>query len=92
MASKKELKKDINYLSYELLNECYTYKNYHPEADNKKIDEIISNIIKKRNDLIHQANHPEENTSKSSLKEHYKKIIQDCNENFISILDKLNEL
>ena len=31
MASIKELKDDINYITYDLINECYTFKNYHPE-------------------------------------------------------------
>ena len=31
MSSIKELKNDINFLTYELINECFTFKIYHPE-------------------------------------------------------------
>ena len=92
MASIRNLKKEINYLTYELLNECFTYKKQNPGIDQKKADDIIKDIIKKRNELIHRIHHPSEKQDKKSIKDHYRKIINDYHDNFNSILSKLNDL
>jgi hypothetical protein len=92
MASIKQLKKEINYLTYELLNECYAYKRFNHGKDEKKINAIISNVLKKRNELIYKIHHTDNITEKKKLKEHYRSIITECNTDLISILDKLNDL
>ena len=56
MANIRKLKKDLNYLSYELLTEAFTYKHFNPEMDEKKFDNIILDIVKKRNELISRIN------------------------------------
>ena len=76
MASIKKLKDEINCLTYDLINECFTYKNFHPESDGKA-DDIIREIIKLRNELISRTNHPEDKNNPKSLKAHYRKIWND---------------
>ena len=76
MASIKELKDDINYITYDLINECFTYKNYHPEKDGE-VDKVIKEIIKLRNELIARTNHPEGREDRKKLRTHYNKIRSD---------------
>jgi len=76
MASIKELKDDINYITYDLINECFTYKNYHPEKDNK-VDKVIKDIIKLRNDLIVRVNNPEGKGDPKKMRAHFNKIRTD---------------
>jgi hypothetical protein len=83
MASIKELKDDINYITYDLLNECFTYKNYHPEK-NGEVDKVIREIVKLRNELIARVNHPEGKDDRKILRAHFNKIRSD--------LDKLVKL
>lgn len=93
MASIKELKKDINYLTYELLIECYTYKHFHPDKKESSIDEVIKSIIQKRSELIYKINHLKDvKEDKKSIHNHFKTIITDCNENYVSLVDKLKDL
>ena len=73
MASIKKLKEEINYTTYDLINECFTYKNFHPEKDGK-VDGVIREIIKLRNELIARTNHPEDKDDPKKLKAHYRKI------------------
>ena len=75
MASIKQLKDDINLLTYELINECFTFKIYHPEKV-KRADKAISEIVKLRNELIYRANHPENHDS-GKLKSHFNQIRTD---------------
>jgi hypothetical protein len=76
MASIKELKDDINYITYDLINECFTYKNYHPEKDGK-VDKVIKDIIKLRNELIARVNNPEGKEDPKKMRTHFKKIRTD---------------
>jgi len=47
MASIRKLKKEVNYLAYELLTEVFAYKHFHPDLEEKKFDSIIKDIVKK---------------------------------------------
>jgi len=71
MASIKELKKDINYLAYDLLTETFAYKHFHPDMDEKKFDEIILNLVRLRNELVSRVNNPD---SGADMKTHFRKI------------------
>ncbi len=74
MASIRKLKKDLNYLAYELLTEVFTYRHFHPEMKEKKFDEVILEVVKLRNELVARINNPE---NPSEIKAHYKKIRTD---------------
>ena len=76
MASIKELKDDINYITYDLINECFTFKIYHPEKDNE-VDKVIRNIIKLRNELIARINHPSGKEDPKKLRAFFNKIRSD---------------
>ncbi|MEE9461904.1 MAG: hypothetical protein V3V53_08735 [Bacteroidales bacterium] len=76
MASIKELKDDINYITYDLINECFTFKKYHPEKDGE-VDKVIREIIKLRNELIARTNHPKGGEDRKKLRAHFNKIRSD---------------
>ncbi len=86
MSSIRKLKNDINYLTYDLINECFTYKQFHPEVDNKKVDEAIKEIVRQRNELIFKVNHPDANNDPKKTKTHFNKIRED-----LSKLEKIVE-
>ncbi len=74
MASIRLLKKEINKLAFDLLQECFAYRHYSEELSEDRFDEIIKKIILLRNDLILKTNHPESDADSTSLKEHYKRV------------------
>jgi hypothetical protein len=76
MASIKELKDDINYVTYDLINECFTYKKYHPKKDGEA-DRVIRDVIKLRNELIARTNNPEGKGDSKKLRAHFNKIRSD---------------
>ena len=59
MASKRKLKNDVNFVVYELLNECFTLKYFYQEMDEKKFEYAIRDLVSKRNELIARINHPD---------------------------------
>lgn len=90
MASVRKLKKDINHLAYELLAEAFSYKHFHPEMEEKKLDDAIKKLVLKRNELISKANNPEEAENEDSVKEHYRNIRKEM-QDMISSLDHLTK-
>ncbi len=88
MASIRKLKKDVNYLSHELLTEVFAYKHFHPDMDEKKFDEIIKNLVQKRNEIISRINHPEKSKETQDLNNYFSKVKEEM-ELMIKELDKL---
>ena len=87
MASVRKLKGEINYITYDLINECFTFKAFHPEKDGQAID-VIREIIKVRNELIFRTNHPDGN--KEGTKAHYRKIWLELDK-MIKLVDDLSK-
>ena len=88
MASKKNLKKDLNYLTNELLTECFTYQFFHVDMDPKQANEVAAYILNNRNDLANRINNIENKDNPKLVKEHFKKIRSDF-EKSVEALDKL---
>jgi len=89
MASIKELKDDINFLTYDLISECFTYKIYHPDKGGTA-DKVISEIIKLRNELIHRVNNPEDKNDARKLRSYFKKIKADLGK-LVKLVEKLGK-
>lgn len=90
MANKRILKKDINYLTYELLAECFTYQYFHAELDPKVIDEVSAAILNNRNDLISRINNIDTTEDSKKIKEQFKAIREDFKHG-IEALEKLEK-
>jgi hypothetical protein len=88
MASKRNLKKDINYLTFDLLAECFTYESFHKEASPELIDEVAKSILDNRNDLIGRINHLDSKDEPKLIRETFSKIRKDF-EKSVEALDKL---
>ena len=74
MASIRILKKDINRLAFDLLQECFAYRHYSEDLSEDKFDEVISKLVMLRNDLILRTNHPDTDADSATLKAHYKQV------------------
>jgi len=77
MASIRLLKKDINKMVFNLLQECFSYRHYSDDVSEDRFDEVIKKLVLLRNDLISRTNHPESDAEAASLKAHYKKVQED---------------
>ena len=57
MASRKELKKNINYIAGELFTECLVNSLYVPGTDKQKADELMAEILKMQDEFISRISH-----------------------------------
>ena len=74
MASIRLLKKDINRLAFNLLQECFSYRPFSEDLSEDRFDDVIKKLVLLRNDLILRTNHPESDADSTSLKAHYQQV------------------
>ena len=79
MASKRIIKKSINFLTGELLNECFAFSYYHPEAKPKQVTETMWALAHTRNELISRVNRkiPKDSQDKQYIRSFYKTLKND---------------
>jgi len=92
MASKRELKKDIDYLVGEVISDCYTYMLINGDKKRDDAIAIIESILEKRNELIHRVKHPAKKDDSKAVKEHYREIQKDALKAIDESFSKLSEL
>ena len=76
MASRKALKKNVNYIAGELF------------ADKKKADELMGEILKMQDEFISRISH----TEPGNVKGYYKKFRSDFNAKVDSIIEAIGKL
>ena len=79
MASKRIIKKNINGLTGELLNECFAYSFFHPGIKPKQVTETMWALAHTRNELISRINRkiPKERQNKQSIRTFYDTLKSD---------------
>ena len=78
MASKRNVKKDISYLTYEVVSDCYTFMYLHPKKtkEKEKAVNIITEILQTQDELIIRINNVD-TKEKKEVKQYFKKIYED---------------
>lgn len=92
MASIRNLKKDIDYLTYEVVADCYTYMHMYPDKNRDKVMKIITDTVEVRNDLIARTNHPDAKDDKKKNKEYFKTIRKELFEKIDKAFQELSKL
>lgn len=92
MASIKNLKKDINYLTEAVCSDCYTCSFIQPNVDTDKIAEIISNALTFRQEMIYKVNNPENKTDRKAVAKYYKAIKNEVMERVDGMFEGLSKL
>lgn len=88
MASRKVLKKNVNYITGELFAECLVNSLYVPGVDKEKADQLMGEILKMQDEFISRISH----TEPGNVKGFYKKFRADFNAKVEEILDALGKL
>jgi hypothetical protein len=77
MASIRVLKKDIDYLIFEVISDGFAYSGVHQETHSEEVSAIISDAVSFRNDLISRVNNPDGKDNPKILKAYYKTVEKD---------------
>lgn len=92
MGSIRKLKKQIDTRVYEILSDCFTFSEIHPGAGSGDLDEIISDVVNFRNDLIHRVNNPDPDGDQRGIKTHYQLISRDLNAGVDKLCERLSSV
>jgi hypothetical protein len=92
MASIRELKKDIDYLIFEVISDCFVFSGVHPENQSDELSAIISDAVNLRNDLIARVNNPDGKDNPKIVKAYYKSVGKDLMTGVDELFDRLSSL
>ncbi|MBN1112659.1 MAG: hypothetical protein JXA53_07055 [Bacteroidales bacterium] len=92
MAKRKDIKKDIDYVTFEVISDCFTFMAFFPEKGKEKAIEIINDTTAIRNDLMARVNHPDGKNNPKLVKAHYRNIYNDLLSKMDQQFEKLSAL
>ena len=92
MASVRELKKDIDYLIYEVISDCFVFSGLHPDMKSDELSAIISDAVDFRNDLIARVNNPDGKDNPKIVKAYYKSVEKDLLTGVDKLFSRLSEM
>ena len=88
MASRRQLKKNVNYIAGELFAECLVSSLLIPGTDKDKADQLMADILRMQDEFISRISH----TEPGNVKGFYKKFRSDFNAKINEIIDALEKL
>lgn len=77
MATIRELKKDIRFLTEQLLADTLEVSEVVNEKDQQKVLDLVVDIARFHNELIVRANHPDGKENPKIIKSYFRKITSD---------------
>ncbi|MBR1840106.1 MAG: hypothetical protein IJ782_05950 [Prevotella sp.] len=89
MASKRNLKKEINYVCSELFAECVATALYSNNSDEANVDSFLTALMKMHSDYIMRVSHPEPGMK---AKEYYKAVVTSFNNEVNDLIDQIGNL
>jgi hypothetical protein len=90
MASVRELKKDIDYLVFEVISDCLLYSDVNPAENDDAVTTIIQDAVSFRNDLIARVNNPDGKDNTKIVKAFYKSVEKDLLTGVDKLFDRLS--
>lgn len=71
MAKLRLIKRDIAYLTGEVISNCYLALYFQGEEAQTQVEELILKSVALHNSLIERANHPAEKNNPRLVRKHY---------------------
>lgn len=94
MASRRRLKKEIDYVVSDLILDCFTFINMRAKTENEDVLQIVQESLNLRGDLIEQVNHPESKSEKQTVKNYFdniaKVLIDTVEESYVKLGKLIN--
>jgi hypothetical protein len=92
MANRRNLKKDINWLTEEVIADCLIYMDFNQVKDEKPLAEIINTVVNKRNELFGRINQPTSTVARGEVKKMYNQLVKEMFETTNDCFEKLSKL
>ncbi|MCW3086577.1 MAG: hypothetical protein JWP12_3943 [Bacteroidetes bacterium] len=91
MANRRELKRNINGLLGDVIEECYSSLLNNEGKNEKEVEAIVDEAVDLADDLIAKTN-AKGLRKRAEIKKHYGNIKEELGDKVIGFIEKLNEL
>ncbi|NLE34876.1 MAG: hypothetical protein GX622_07220 [Bacteroidales bacterium] len=92
MASIRNLKKDIDYLFFELISDCFMFTSLHEGQKKAEVQDLIEEAVGARNELIDRVNHPDGKDNPKIVREYYSALRKELYEKVDGYFERLSAL
>ena len=92
MAKRRILRKEISYVAGELFTEALVCKLYIPGVNQEKADALMARILDMQDSYIVRAGHPDGKDNKALVRNYYRKLREDLQNEVNAIADEIEEL
>lgn len=91
MASKKKLKKAVNFVTNEVVLELYVL-SFFKEIKEEKFGELVDEVLQVRNEFIQRVNHIPAKEDSKIVRDYFKKIREDWGDGIDGVVQKVEKL
>ncbi|MDX9929214.1 MAG: hypothetical protein RBS37_05115 [Bacteroidales bacterium] len=92
MASIRNLKKDVEYLVFEVVSDCYAHEEVRPGKHSAELTDIIEDAVQLRNDLYRRINGESATVEPADRKKLFSAIRKDLFSGIDNLFDRLSKL
>lgn len=92
MASIKSLKKDIDFLFFELISDCFMFTSLHEGAKKAEVQDLIEEAVAMRNEFIDRVNHPDGKDNPALVRAYYTTLRKELFEKVNEYFEKLSTI
>ena len=92
MASKRELKKDVDSLIFEIVSESYSFIDIYPKDDHTKAEEIIDNAMELQDETITSINNADKSLSAKETRKYFNELKTEFIQKVEALFKELDKL
>jgi len=92
MSSIRELKKDIDYLFFEFISDCFMFTSLHSGEKSAEVKNLIEEAVSMRNEFIDRANNPDGKDNPHIIGGYYSALRKDLLQKVEGYFEKLSEI
>jgi hypothetical protein len=92
MASRRKLKKTIQYVCTELITDIYFRLLINPKAQDQAAESLVLNINLMANDFCLRANRPTGSDNRKLVKTYYRSLYNSWNEKVSQVISEIEKL
>lgn len=92
MANLRELKKDIDFLTSEIVSQSFFKEALKDNVDKEALSKVVVDAVSMRNEFIARANHPDGKDNKKIVRNYYKVLRKSLYDTSFALLETLDKL
>lgn len=93
MANIRDLKKDIDYLIYQVISDCFSAMSVkQEEATSDKLAEIVSDAVKFRNELFSKIKYRDDKEKPENMKGYYRNMRSELVKGVDGLFERLSKV